>query len=108
MGLSPRHRGGGRCDAAPGADGAGSAHRRKIGRRPPLRAVRLSPGFGAVTLEHFAHDMPFGAAALLEGGVRFRLWAPARDKMTLVLGDRTDGLPMERLADGWFERTVAE
>ena len=61
-----------------------------------------------MTLEHFAHDMPFGAAALLEGGVRFRLWAPARDKMTLVLGDRTDGLPMERLADGWFERTVAE
>ena len=52
--------------------------------------------------------MPFGAAVLPEGGVRFRLWAPAQESMKLVLVDCAGGLPMERLADGWFQRTVAE
>ncbi len=51
------------------------------------------------------HDMPFGAAVLLNGKVRFRLWAPAARKVELCLENHTGEdivLPMDRLADGWF------
>lgn len=37
-------------------------------------------------------------------GARFRIWAPAVDTMTLVLGDRR--LPLLPAGDGWLERTV--
>lgn len=48
------------------------------------------------------HEMPFGAQLLPGGGARFRLWAPSARAVDLVLGERL--LPMERLAEGWFER----
>src|SRR6185503_939266 len=55
------------------------------------------------------HRMPFGAE-LVEGGVRFCLWAPAAKSVDLVLHDRSDAhpLPMSAHADGWFELTTNE
>ncbi len=52
------------------------------------------------------HDMPFGASMLADGKVRFRLWAPAARRVDLCLeqqADRDIVLPMNRLADGWFQ-----
>lgn len=50
-----------------------------------------------------AHDMPFGAQ-VEPGNVRFRLWAPAQDEVTLLLqtAGHEHALPMVR-AGGWFE-----
>ncbi|HYL87807.1 MAG TPA: malto-oligosyltrehalose trehalohydrolase [Burkholderiales bacterium] len=47
------------------------------------------------------HAMPFGAEVLAEGGVRFRLWAPAAKTVDLVIGRRPK--PMRPQGDGWFE-----
>jgi malto-oligosyltrehalose trehalohydrolase len=54
------------------------------------------------------HRMPFGAAVRDGGrGVDFRLWAPAAQRVELVLGDgRVAGAP--RGADGWHEVGVDE
>ena len=52
-----------------------------------------------------AHAMPFGAA-LVEGGVRFRLWAPSARRVDLMLLDG-EALPMRALAGGWYETTTA-
>jgi malto-oligosyltrehalose trehalohydrolase len=52
-----------------------------------------------------AHAMPFGAA-LVAGGVRFRLWAPSARRVDLLLLD-AEALPMQALAGGWYEATVA-
>src|SRR5688500_1076254 len=53
---------------------------------------------------HRRHDMPFGAQ-IVEGGVRFRLWAPIAKSVVVLLYE--DGgphaLPMNQQADGWFE-----
>ncbi|MFN7004678.1 MAG: malto-oligosyltrehalose trehalohydrolase, partial [Roseinatronobacter sp.] len=43
-------------------------------------------------------------AELVEGGTRFRLWAPAQER-PLLRSDGTDH-PMEAVGDGWFEVTV--
>jgi maltooligosyltrehalose trehalohydrolase len=59
--------------------------------------------------DRFAHEMPFGAAVMSDGGVRFRLWAPSRPAVRLILeDDLASALPMHRLDGGWFERTVRE
>jgi maltooligosyltrehalose trehalohydrolase len=58
--------------------------------------------------DRFAHDMPFGATALPRGGARFGLWAPAQERVGLVLGDRSAAVPMERREGGWFECAVAD
>ena len=52
--------------------------------------------------------MPFGAE-LVEGGVRFRLWAPAAKTVDLVLHDQAAGHPlaMESKPEGWFELTTS-
>jgi maltooligosyltrehalose trehalohydrolase len=49
--------------------------------------------------------MPFGAEVRAEG-VAFRLWAPSRSAVHVVV----DGVerPLERREDGWFERVVHE
>jgi maltooligosyltrehalose trehalohydrolase len=47
-------------------------------------------------------SMPFGAEVLEDGGVRFRLWAPAASSVDLVLKDKN--LPLEKQAEGWFQR----
>jgi 1,4-alpha-glucan branching enzyme/maltooligosyltrehalose trehalohydrolase len=62
------------------------------------------------------HDMPFGATILDQGGVRFRLWAPDVETVTLecVSGDTPDRLavdashPMQAEGDGWWAITVPE
>ncbi|MDA8092304.1 MAG: malto-oligosyltrehalose trehalohydrolase [Betaproteobacteria bacterium] len=50
------------------------------------------------------HAMPFGSEVLADGSVRFRLWAPAAQRVDLVLGEhRRTSRPMNRLSGGWFE-----
>jgi maltooligosyltrehalose trehalohydrolase len=51
----------------------------------------------------FAHDMPFGAALQPDGTVRFRLWAPAQERVSLVLEDSGSAVPLRRQEAGWFE-----
>ena len=52
------------------------------------------------------HCMPFGAACLTEGGVRFRLWAPKPGRVDLHLDGSV--LPMSRTQSGWFELTTSQ
>ncbi len=56
-----------------------------------------------------AHEMAFGAQITAEG-VRFRLWAPDCDSVTLCLsgrgGDRE--IAIARRADGWCEAVIAD
>ena len=52
------------------------------------------------------HRMPFGAEVLRDGGVRFRLWAPSRDAVALVLEDEGRVQPMARLEDGFLALTT--
>jgi len=58
----------------------------------------------------FSRDLPFGAT-LFPGGfpdrqVRFRLWAPAQEAVSLAL-EPSRLVPMERSPDGWFETVTA-
>ena len=48
--------------------------------------------------------MPFGAEALGQGDIRFRLWAPAAKEVELVLAAPQRMTPMKALGDGWWER----
>jgi maltooligosyltrehalose trehalohydrolase len=50
--------------------------------------------------------LSFGAE-IVPGGVRFRLWAPDADAVSLTLEDGHQ-LPMAMGRDGWFELTTAE
>jgi 1,4-alpha-glucan branching enzyme/maltooligosyltrehalose trehalohydrolase len=53
-----------------------------------------------------SHDMPFGACLLPNGGIRFRLWAPAIRQVELILNldSFTEFiLPMYPHGDGWFQ-----
>src|SRR5918996_772799 len=54
----------------------------------------------------YVHTMPFGAAVLPDGRVRFRLWAPSQEAIALVLEDEQRVLPMARLDGGFFELTT--
>ena len=47
------------------------------------------------------HAMPFGAAVLAQGGVRFRLWAPAAKTVDVVIGSRARR--MQSSPGGWYE-----
>ncbi|MDO8250937.1 MAG: malto-oligosyltrehalose trehalohydrolase [Rhodoferax sp.] len=55
-----------------------------------------------------AHGMPFGAAMLAGGGVRFALWAPAINEVVLDYGPDEDTVsqPMVRDAQGWHRLEV--
>jgi maltooligosyltrehalose trehalohydrolase len=59
------------------------------GARPPLRR---------------RHQMPFGAELTAHGSVRFRLWAPAAQRVELLLyeGGAEHSEPLQALPDGWF------
>jgi len=50
-----------------------------------------------------AHAMPFGAEVRADGGVRFRLWAPAATRVAVVLDGVAERLPMQRVDGGFFE-----
>lgn len=55
------------------------------------------------------HSMPFGAEPTADGAVRFRLWAPAAERVALELSDRAAPdhlLDMAAVGDGWFERVT--
>ena len=65
------------------------------------------------TAGRFAHPMPFGATLLPQGGVRFRLWAPALAQADLLVhGTSVSEAPQVHVAtavpDGWFECTVPD
>jgi maltooligosyltrehalose trehalohydrolase len=47
----------------------------------------------------------FGAKRLADGAVRFRLWAPAQETVSVAI-EPGDLLPMRRSSDGWFEATA--
>lgn len=48
--------------------------------------------------------MPFGAEVLPQGGVRFRLWAPAAQSVEVVFRkDLSDSIPLKKQDAGWFE-----
>jgi malto-oligosyltrehalose trehalohydrolase len=51
------------------------------------------------------HEMPFGPQRLVDGRIRFRLWAPGQDAPKLQLSDgATDYvLPMQARGEGWFD-----
>ncbi len=53
----------------------------------------------------YQHIMPFGTQVLDDGRVRFRLWAPGSEKVSLCIEQGTDelSLPMEAQSQGWFE-----
>jgi malto-oligosyltrehalose trehalohydrolase len=49
------------------------------------------------------YDMPFGAAIMPSGAVRFRLWAPAASRVSLRLADADlPDLAMQAEKGGWF------
>ncbi len=56
-----------------------------------------------------AHHMPFGAELLAEG-VRFRLWAPDCQSVSLCLEgpQATSEVPLQRSETGWYETVAAE
>jgi maltooligosyltrehalose trehalohydrolase len=51
------------------------------------------------------HNMPFGAECRPEGGVRFRLWAPAAHQVEVCLTDAylSMRIPLDHHDNGWFE-----
>ena len=53
------------------------------------------------------HRMPWGAAVLEEGGVQFRIFAPAAKHVLLRIDGEGEPLAMARTAAGWHERSVA-
>jgi 1,4-alpha-glucan branching enzyme len=50
--------------------------------------------------------MPFGAEFQPGGSVRFSLWAPNQERITVELSDAETRLPMQREADGWHRLTT--
>ena len=54
--------------------------------------------------QDLVHAMPFGAEIVPNGGVRFRLWAPAANTVDVVFQNKN--FPMRKLDDGWFEHAV--
>lgn len=54
----------------------------------------------------FVHDMPFGASVGPDGAVRFALWAPAQEAVSVDVDGEV--LPMEARGGGWFELVTAE
>ena len=49
------------------------------------------------------HRMPFGAELLPDGGVRFRLFAPAVEQVALAVRGQERQMEMRALGDGWHE-----
>ena len=47
----------------------------------------------------------FGSTRLVDGSVRFRLWAPGQETVSVAL-EAGELLPMHRSSDGWFEATA--
>jgi malto-oligosyltrehalose trehalohydrolase len=55
------------------------------------------------------HRMPFGAECREDGSVRFRLWAPKAQRVSVSLENKQSGsLSMAKLDGGWFELIVGD
>jgi maltooligosyltrehalose trehalohydrolase len=54
-------------------------------------------------IAQFSYELPFGATLMQDGGVRFRLWAPAEHGIAVAIEGQSDALSMARRSDGWFE-----
>ena len=54
------------------------------------------------------HGMPFGAEVLPDGGVRFRLFAPAAETVWLALEGRERQVEMAAAGSGWHECVTRE
>ncbi len=52
----------------------------------------------------FAHALPWGSE-IVDGGARFRLWAPAQT-MVALHAEGGSTVPMAKMEDGWFEVTT--
>jgi malto-oligosyltrehalose trehalohydrolase len=55
--------------------------------------------------EGFERKLPFGASLEADGSVRFRLWAPAQETVSVAIEDGAL-VPMRSSPDGWFEATA--
>ena len=55
---------------------------------------------------NYFHRMPFGAEVLANRHVRFRLWAPKAQRVSVALSSRS--LPMNRDDGGWFKLVTGE
>jgi maltooligosyltrehalose trehalohydrolase len=53
-------------------------------------------------VSRFRYEKAWGAEPLASGGSRFRLWAPAQERLALRPQGGAD-LPMRQAGDGWFE-----
>ena len=76
----------------------------------PQSPDAVRPNFSR-EVRRFAHEMPFGAQLAANGGVRFRLWAPDAERVTLLLEGtvRNAELPLARNGDeGWREAVVRQ
>jgi malto-oligosyltrehalose trehalohydrolase len=51
----------------------------------------------------FAHAMPFGAELQPDGSIRFQLWAPTQQRVSVALSDCGAVLPLCKQENGWFE-----
>jgi malto-oligosyltrehalose trehalohydrolase len=69
---------------------SGQAHQRDPDAEPPSRL----------------HRMPFGCEPKSDGTSRFRLWAPAQERVSLIVEGRDGAMPMQALPDGWHELTA--
>jgi malto-oligosyltrehalose trehalohydrolase len=54
------------------------------------------------------YELPFGAQVLADGRVRFRLWAPAQQRVGLELDGAKAALPMLPFDQGWHELITYE
>src|SRR5690606_18768900 len=101
------------------------ASRRVLRRRCRIcaaRAIARAAHAPCVAAMRREHAMPFGASLHAGAGARFRLWAPARDRVELefvrpVAGapPAADGsleviarIPMSRSPDGWHGADVPD
>ena len=60
-----------------------------------------------MSLTKVSRRLPVGAEALEEGGVHFRVWAPRRARVEVILeGGRGSAFELEREEDGYFSALV--
>ncbi|HEV3003956.1 MAG TPA: malto-oligosyltrehalose trehalohydrolase, partial [Pirellulales bacterium] len=63
-------------------------------------------------MDQFKRRLPIGAEVQIVGGVHFRVWAPRRQKVDVVLvaadSANSTGFPLDREHDGYFSGLVAQ
>ena len=66
-----------------------------------------NPGQASTELSGARRPLPIGAACLSDGGVHFRVWAPHRSRVAVVLGDERAGqtVPLVAEGNGYFSAT---